>query len=109
MINLSPDKQRVFAEAFRVLKAGGRLAISDVVARAELPEDVKQDMALFSGCVAGASVVADVEEMLRKAGFRQIRIAPKDESKTFIRDWAPGAAVADYVVSANIEAVKPAT
>jgi len=108
VINLSPDKQRVFAEAFRILKAGGRLAISDVVAFAALPEEIKRDMALFAGCVAGASPIAAVEEMLKMAGFAKIRIVPKDESKTFIRDWAPGTAVTDYVVSANIEAVKPA-
>jgi ubiquinone/menaquinone biosynthesis C-methylase UbiE len=109
VINLSPDKPRVFAEAFRVLKPGGRLAVSDVVAFAELPEDIRRDMALFTGCMAGAAPIAEVEEMLRTAGFRQIRVAPKDESKAFIRDWAPGKPIADYVVSASIEAVKPAS
>lgn len=109
VINLSPNKPRVFAESYRVLKPGGRLAISDVVAFAELPEDIQRDMALFTGCMAGASLIAEVEEMLRTAGFQQIRVAPKDESKTFIRDWAPGTAVTDYVVSATIEAIKPAS
>lgn len=107
VINLSPHKSRVFAEAFRVLKSGGRLAISDVVAFAELPEQIRQDMALFTGCMAGASLMSEVEAMLMSAGFEQIRVAPKDESKTFIRDWAPGVPVTDYVVSATIEAVKP--
>jgi SAM-dependent methyltransferase len=107
VINLSPDKHRVFADSYRVLKPGGRLAISDVVAAAELPEDIRHDMALFTGCMAGASLISEVEEMLRAAGFQQICITPKDESKTFIRDWAPGKAITDYVVSANIEAIKP--
>jgi SAM-dependent methyltransferase len=99
----------VFAEAYRVLKPGGRLAIADVLALAELPEAMRQDLALYTGCVAGASRVAEVEAMLRERGFEQIRITPKDESKRFIRDWAPGSSVDDYVASANIEAVKPLT
>lgn len=107
VINLSPDKPRVFAEAFRVLRPGGRLAISDVVAFAELPEEIREDMALYTGCMAGASAVADIEKMLRAAGFEQVRVTPKDESKSFMRDWAPGSAITDYVVSATIEAVKP--
>lgn len=109
VINLSPNKHRVFVEAYRALKPGGRLAISDVVAFAELPEDIQRDMALFTGCMAGASLISKVEEMLKTAGFQQIHIAPRDESKAFIQDWAPGKAVTDYVVSATIEAVKPAT
>jgi SAM-dependent methyltransferase len=107
VINLSPEKQRVFSEAFRVLKSGGRLAISDVVATAEMPDPVKKDMAMYTGCVSGASFIPDLESMLRQAGFEKIRIRPKDESKTFIRDWAPGSKIEDYVVSANIEAIKP--
>ncbi len=108
VVNLSPDKPQVFREAFRVLKPGGRLAISDVVATMELPESMRDDPHLHSACVAGASLIEDVETMLRDAGFEQVFIAPKDESKDFIRDWAPGRGVEDYVVSATIEGVKPA-
>ena len=107
VINLSPNKPRVFAEAFRALKPGGRLAISVVVASAEIPEAIRQDMALFTGCMVGASLISDLEDMLASCGFEEIRIAPKEESKAFIRDWAPGRPVTDYVVSATIEAVKP--
>ena len=107
VINLSPDKPQVFREAFRVLKAGGRLAISDVVATAELPESMRQDAALIAGCMGNASLISDLETMLRDAGFEAICIQPKDESREFIKDWAPGRGVEDYVVSATIEAVKP--
>lgn len=107
VINLSPDKHQVFSEAFRVLKPGGRLAISDVVASTELPDEMKQDLALYSGCMAGASLIADLQTILEECGFEKINIAPKDESKDFIKDWAPGRGVEDYVLSASIEAVKP--
>ncbi len=107
VINLSPDKPQVFAEAYRVLKPGGRLAISDVVASAELPEAVRADLSLYTGCMAGAAPVAELEAMLAAAGFTRIRIAPKDASRDFIRDWAPGTAIEDFVISATIEAVKP--
>lgn len=107
VINLSPNKARVFAEAFRVLKAGGRLAISDVVASTELPDEIRKDLMLYSGCMAGASLISDLESILSDCGFTNIKISPKDESRDFIKDWAPGRGVEDYVLSASIEAVKP--
>ncbi len=107
VINLSPDKPRVFAEAFRVLRPGGRLAVSDVVATTELPPELRADPALYAGCVAGAATVAALQAMLATAGFGAIAIEPKDGSRAFIKDWAPGRGVEDYVVSANIAARKP--
>ena len=107
VINLSPDKSQVFRDAFRVLKPGGRLAISDVVATVELPPAMRNDQALIAGCMGNASFVEDLERMIEAAGFEQVRIQPKDESKIFIRDWAPEHNVTDYVVAATIEAVKP--
>ncbi len=107
VINLSPDKKQVFSEAFRVLKSGGRLAISDVVASTELPQEMKQDLALYSGCMAGASLISELQSILEECGFENINITPKDDSKDFIKDWAPGSGVEDYVLSATIEAVKP--
>lgn len=107
VINLSPDKKQVFNEAFRVLKPGGRLAISDVVASTELPDEIRDDLALYSGCMAGASQISELQSILEENGFENIHIEPKDESKEFIKDWAPGRGVEDYVLSATIEAVKP--
>ena len=108
VINLSTDKPAVFAEAFRVLEPGGRLAVSDVVATAALPEDVKGDPLLHSACIAGASTIDDLETMLSEAGFAGISIEPKDSSKAFIKTWAPGSKAGDYLVSAAIRATKPA-
>jgi len=108
VINLSPNKPQVFHEAFRILKPGGRLAISDVVAGTALPDEMKNDPALHAGCIAGAALLPELESMLQAAGFTEIRITPKDESRDFIQDWAPGRGVEDYVLSAHIEAFKPA-
>ncbi len=98
----------MFKDAFRVLRNGGRLAISDVVATIELPEEMRNDEKLYAGCMAGASLIDDLQLMLDEAGFTEISITPKDESREFIRDWAPGSGVEEYVVSAYIQAVKPA-
>lgn len=107
VINLSPDKRRVFQEAFRVLRPGGRLAISDVVATADIPEEALRDPAMHSGCVSGAVSVDELERLLSDAGFAEIGIAPREESREFIREWFPGSRAEDYVCSALIEAVKP--
>jgi len=107
VINLSPDQPQVYREAFRILKSGGRLAISDMVASQPLTDEIRNDLAKYTGCMAGAPVLDDLEQMLKDAGFVDIRIAPRDESKEFIRDWSPDMNVTDYVISASIEAVKP--
>lgn len=109
VINLSPNKPQVFKEAYRVLKPGGRLAISDVVATIELPEDMRKDAGLIAGCMGNASLIEDLEAMIREAGFYEVDIRPKEDSREFIRDWAPDHNVTDYVVSATIKAVKPVT
>jgi arsenite methyltransferase len=109
VINLSPDKPSVYREAFRVLKPGGRIAISDTVATAPLPEEVRNDLDLLAGCVSGSETPEVLKAMLRDAGFEDIRITPKDRSREFIREWAPGRNVEDLIASATIEAVKPET
>ena len=107
VINLSPNKAQVFSDACRILKSGGRLAISDVVASCEMPEEMKNDPALYAGCMAGASLIGELESYMQDAGFKDIKITPKDDSKDFIKDWAPDKNVTDYVLSAHIEAIKP--
>jgi len=107
VINLSPNKAQVFCDAYRALKPGGRLAISDVVATCEMPEEMKNDPVLHAGCMAGASLVDDLIGMMKDAGFEKVVVEPKDATRDFIRDWAPGRGVEDYVVSARIEAIKP--
>jgi len=109
VVNLSPDKPAVFRDAYRVLKPGGRLAISDVVATAPLPEAVLEDMRLLSACISGAADLDSLEAMLRDAGFEQIDIRPKEESREFIREWEPESKLEDFVLSATIEAVKPSS
>jgi SAM-dependent methyltransferase len=109
VINLVPDKARVFREAFRALKPGGRLAISDVVNTAPLPERLAADPALLCGCVSGAAPVASIEGWLRVAGFIDIVITVQPRSRALIATWAPGSGVEEYVVSAAIEARKPAS
>ncbi len=107
VINLSPEKPRVFEEAFRVLRPGGRLAVTDVVATAPLPQDVKEDLALHAACVAGAAQIDELKSALEQAGFASVRIQPLDGSSEIVRKWAPGRNLEDFVVSATIEAAKP--
>ena len=109
VINLSPDKASVYRDAYRILKPGGRLVIADIVATAPLPEEVQQNLALVSACVGSAATIDDTAKMLEDAGFVEIKIQAKDESRKLISEWVSGESknAGDYVVSAYIEAVKP--
>jgi len=106
VINLAPDKRPVYTEAFRVLKSGGRLAISDVVATGPVPEDIRKDALLWSQCAAGAMDVKDLETLLDEIGFNNIRITPKESSREMIRKWNLDPRL-ECFVSADIQAVKP--
>ncbi len=107
VVNLAPDKAQVFREAFRVLKPGGRMAISDVVNIAPLPDDLRTDPALLCGCVSGAISAERVESLLRAAGFTDVTITVKPDSREMIASWAPGRGIEKCVASAIIEARKP--
>jgi len=107
VINLSPEKPEVFREAFRVLKPGGRLAITDIVATTPIPEDVRDDVELHVGCTAGAATIDELASALTDSGFAEIQIKPLAASRETIRDWKPGSRLEDYVVSATIEAIRP--
>ena len=108
VINLAPDKAAVFREAFRVLSPGGRLAISDVVAIGDLPAAIAADPAAYTGCVAGAASVAELERMIAGAGFNNVRISVQSQSRAFVEEWSAGTGAEQFVASALIEAVKPA-
>lgn len=107
VVNLSPEKPRVFAEAFRVLRSGGRLAISDVVAVKPLPADIRAQLPLIGACIGGASLVDELRAMLNAEGFQRVDVDLKGASRKFIAQWGSDARVADYLVSAIITAWKP--
>jgi len=102
VINLSPEKEAVFSEALRVLKPGGRLAISDVVAIAPIPPALQTQAAALAGCIAGAAPLEDVKGLLAKVGFVDIRVTIAPRSAEIVDSWLAGAS--KFIASATIEA-----
>jgi arsenite methyltransferase len=102
VINLSSDKQQVYREAWRVLKPGGRLAISDIVAVADMPESLKNDLEKHAGCIAGAETAEETARMLKDAGFSEFSVEIQEQSRDHIRDWFPGTGVENHVRSASV-------
>lgn len=116
VVNLSPDKPQVFREVLRVLKPGGRLAISDIVTDGELPSALKKDLEAWAGCISGAQDVEDLKRLLAQTGFVNIQIEPKYFDEAALNDLGAGKEnFAKYnvknltrsIFSANISAVKP--
>jgi SAM-dependent methyltransferase len=118
VINLSPDKPQVWREISRVLKPGGRVAVSDMVLLRPLPAAVRDAINAYVGCIAGASLVDDLRAMMQAAGLAQIRLTPKpayvetlsrgdDPLYRQIRAGLDGAAPGDFITSMDIAAVRP--
>ena len=107
VINLCPDKRPVYSEAFRVLRPGGRIAVSDVVAREELSDEVKRDLALHSGCLAGATLHDELIRILKEAGFTDIAVRAKGNSDEVITSWESKRGFETKVFAAEVTAVKP--
>jgi arsenite methyltransferase len=104
VLNLSFDKEQVFQEAYRVLKPGGRIAISDILATKALPNEIKEDLTMISSCIGGAELLENVSNMLSKSGFRNIQLIPKDNSKEIVKTWAPERNIEDFIASYYIKA-----
>jgi SAM-dependent methyltransferase len=107
VINLSTDKAQVFLEAYRVLKPGGRLAVSDVIALTDLPDEIKNDLELYSACFSGALEQKKLANLLEAVGFSDICFDFDGKGQDITQRWSLKHDPGDYIRSASIKAVKP--
>jgi SAM-dependent methyltransferase len=120
VINLSIDKQQVFEEIYRVLKPGGRIAVSDIVTQGSLPGELQEDLSAWAGCISGALEVNEYVSMIEKAGFSKVEVRPvyfdddmvkeaeQSIDKEKIRGWSREK-IRKMIFSAKITAFKPAS
>jgi ubiquinone/menaquinone biosynthesis C-methylase UbiE len=106
VINLSQDKYQVFKEAYRVLKTGGKLAISDVIATTTLPEEILNNISMVSACIAGAITADQLNKILCEVGFKQIEMKCHNHSKDFISTWSTEIKPEAFIQSTYIKAQK---
>jgi len=106
VINLSPEKQKVFAEAYRVLKKGGRLCISDTMLTEKMPDEIRGNTNLICACIGGAENKEKVKGMAETAGFKEVELTQVEGSRELIRTWAPGLHAENFLSSFMIRAVK---
>jgi SAM-dependent methyltransferase len=118
VINLSADKPKVFREIYRVLKPGGRIAISDIALKRELPKKIQESIAAYIGCVAGAILIEEYKKMVETSGLKGVKITPRGNSacvapdtkdpiaKAVLDDLEENESLDDYVVSVYIEGYK---
>jgi SAM-dependent methyltransferase len=102
VINLSPDKAKVFREAYRVLKPGGRLTVSDIVSEGALPDEIKSDSNAWAGCIAGALEQQEYLEKIKKAGFKSVQVL---SSKEFYIE-GEGSQALTKLLSVTVKAIK---
>ena len=108
VINLSPSKKAVFAEVFRVLKPGGRVAVSDILKRKELPPKMKQRLSEQCNCVTGAMTTKQAQNIMRQAGLVDINIIAEEDSDAIVEDWSDEFDLSKVIYSARISAKKAA-
>lgn len=106
VINLSPDKERVFREVYRVLKPGGRMMVSDIVLERELPETIARSVAAYTGCIAGASLKADYLGMIAAAGFDDVRVA--GESALPLEAWSADPTATEFLKELGVSTAQAA-
>lgn len=106
VINLSTDKEQVYREIYRILKTNGRISISDIILKKDLPEEIKQDPNIYGTWVGGAISLEKIKEILQSIGFRNIEIQLNEVTDEYARKWGHGLEIKEYITSGDILSYK---